>query len=291
MSKTPAGSKVRQAQDPAQKHVRGSATRETKGTGTNGNRVTGVERALALLRHVATRRTPANLTELASEEGLSGSVTYKLLQALVAQDLVRHDPDRKTYGPGLGMYNLASAILHGATFMDVARANMRELVARTGESACLNLLDAPHDAFMVSAVEECGEPLQYVLRMGELLPLHAGASGKSILAFQPPAVIRRVLSRKLEKVTTGTVVDSATLREQLESIRRAGHCVSYGERLEGAVGIAAPILDHASRSIGSVQLTVPKVRFDRAALPRFLPAVMETARHISAAAQSLQGAH
>jgi IclR family acetate operon transcriptional repressor len=251
----------------------------------------GVERALVLLRHVATRGEPASLTELAAAQGLSGSVAYKLLQTLVAQGLVRNDPVRKTYSPGLGLYNLASAILHGTTFIDVARANMRELVARTGESACLNLLDAQHDAFMVSAVEESGEPLQYVLRMGELLPLHAGASGKAILAFQPPALTKRVLSRKLEAVTRGTVVDASTLREQLTAIRRAGHCVSYGERLEGAVGIAAPILDHASLAIGSVQLTVPKVRFDRSRLPSLVPAVMETAAHISAAAHALPSVH
>lgn len=277
MGKVPAASREPRAKDKAEP--------------AGGKGAAGVERALALLRLVATRGEPASLTELAAAQGLSGSVAYKLLQTLVAQGLVLNDPVRKTYSPGLGLYNLASAILHGTTFIDVARANMRALVARTGESACLNLLDAPNAAFTVSAVEECGEPLQYVLRMGELLPLHAGASGKSILAFQPPALMKRVLSRKLERVTRGTVVDAQTLREQLASIRKAGHCVSYGERLEGAVGIAAPILDHADLAIGSVQLTVPKVRFDRAMLPRFVPAVMETAAHISAAAQALPSVH
>ena len=44
-------------------------------------------------------------------------------------------------------------------------------------------------------------------------------SGESILAFQPPELIRRVLSRKLPAVTSGTVVDAAALREHEAVIR------------------------------------------------------------------------
>ncbi len=265
----------------------GAARGKSAAPATPAPVASGTERALGLLRAIAERGGESSLTDLAAAQGLTGSVAYKLLQLLVAQGLVENDPDRKTYRAGLGLFNLATAILHGTSFVDIARANMRELVGRTGESACLNLLDAQRESFTVAAVEECGAPLQYMLRIGQLHPLHAGASGKSILAFQPPDVIRRVLSRKLDPVTSGTVVDSAALREQLEAIRRTGLCVSYGERLEGAVGIAAPILNHSAVAVGSVQLTVPRLRFDKAKLPSFSPAVIETAARISAAAQSL----
>ena len=79
------------------------------------------------------------------------------------------------------------------------------------------------------------------------------------------------------------------VREQLSMIRRTGYCVSLGERLEGAVGVAAPILDHSSLAIGSVQLTIPRHRFDKAMLPLLVPAVVDTAARINAAAQSLPG--
>ena len=37
--------------------------------------------------------------------------------------------------------------------------------------------------------------------------------------------------------------------------------MSHGERLAGAVGIAAPVWDNGSRISGSVQLTIPEFRF------------------------------
>ena len=246
-----------------------------------------MERAIGLLRKVATLGTEASLTQLSETQGLTRSATYKLLQTLVAQGLVQHEPNRKTYRAGLGLYNLATTILHQTSFIQVARANMRALVERTGESACLNLLDAHNAAFTVSAVEETAAPLQYVLELGRLHPLHAGASGKAILAFQSPDLVKRILARKLDRVTKGTVVDPATLRDQLSMIRRAGYCVSFGERLEGAVGVAAPILDDSSLAIGSVQLTIPQHRFDKGMLPVLAPAVIDAAAQISAAAQSL----
>jgi DNA-binding IclR family transcriptional regulator len=246
-----------------------------------------VERAIALLSHIATQAGEANLTELSESQGLSRSVAYKLLQTLVAEGLVEHDPKRKTYRAGLGLYNLATAILHRTSFMQLARANMRALVQCTGESACLNLLDATGSAFTVAAVEESPAPLQYVIPLGRRHPLHAGASGKAILAFQPDETLKRVLGRKLEAVTDGTVVDPVLLREQLAKVRRAGYAVSMGERLVGAVGIAAPIFGHSEHAVGSVQLTIPKHRFKQALVAQFAPAVTEAAALISGVAQAL----
>jgi DNA-binding IclR family transcriptional regulator len=99
--------------------------------------------------------------------------------------------------------------------------------------------------------------------------------------------VRRVLARKLNPVTTDTVVDPATLRAQLARVRKAGYAVSFGERPEGAVGIAAPILDTVGVAAGSVQLTIPKHRFKPELLARFAHAVTETGELISAASQSL----
>jgi len=215
----------------------------------------------------------------------------QLLQVLLSQGLVQQDPVGKTYRPGLGMYSLATTILHRTSFIQIARAIMRELVENSGESTCLNLLDRDRGVFSVAAVEESAAQLQYVIETDQFHPLHAGASGRAILAFQPDAFIDSVLTTALAAVTDQTLTDPALLRTQLVKIRATGYCVSAGERIAGAVGIAAPLRDSHGYATGSVQLTIPTHRFRQRDVARLSVSVMDAAQRISDAALALGHAH
>ena len=66
--------------------------------------------------------------------------------------------------------------------------------------------------------------------------------------------------------------DLDELRRELAEIRRRGHAVSHGELDEGASGVAAPILDHRRRFLGTVGISMSRHAFDteRAALEETL---------------------
>lgn len=269
-------------QRASESDVRADAPSEGDAVGS-GAPASGVARALALLGALAALDRDASLTELSAALGVSRSVAFKLLHTMVALGVVDHDVKRKTYRPGVGLYRLATLTLQGGSFLRIARAAMRDLVERTGESTCLNLLDRTRELFTVAAVEESSAPLQYVVELGHWHPLHAGASGKAILAFAPPDLRERVLRGKLDAVTRNTVVDARTLRRQLDDIRRDGYCLSVGERLIDARGVAAPIRDHDGQAIGSIQVTIPEHRFDRRRVPMLAREVMLAADRIGAA--------
>jgi IclR family acetate operon transcriptional repressor len=243
----------------------------------------GVARAVALLGKLAALDRDATLTELASSLALSRSVAYKLLHTMIELGVVDYDSARQAYRPGVELYRLSTLVLQKGSFLRIARNVMRDLTARTGESTCLNLLDRTRDLFTVAAVEESNAPLQYVIELGQWHPLHAGASGKAILAFAPPAMQSRVLQRRLAAVTTNTIVNARKLKQQLEEIRRDGYCLSMGERLIDARGIAAPIRDHSGFSIGSVQFTIPEHRFDRRRVAALAREVIHAADRIGMA--------
>lgn len=246
-----------------------------------------VVRAFALVSHLAETNHALSLTELAAALSLSRSTAFKLLQTLVASGMVAYDARRQRYRPGADLYRLASLVLQNGSFVEIARVAMRELTARMDESTCLNLLDPSRDAFTVAAVEESSSPLQYVIELGQWHPLHAGASGKAILAFAAPEIVERVLRSRLLPVTPDTVQDPGELTRQLAAIRTRGYDVSHGERLAGAVGIAAPILDASGCSVASVQVTIPQHRFDKRRLPLIARLVMQAAERIGTAASAL----
>lgn len=244
----------------------------------------GVMRAFALVSLLAQDNRPLTLTELAVPLGLSRSTTFKLLQTLAGIGVVAYDPRLQVYRPGADLYRLATVVLRSGSFVEIARIGMRELTAQTGESSCLNLLDAGREAFTVAAVEESAAALQYVLDLGQWHPLHAGASGKAILAFCPPELVARVLQARLVQLTPATVQDAKVLERQLAEVRKQGYSISIGERLVGAVGIAAPIRDVGGFAVASVQVTIPQHRFERRRLSAIARHVMQAADRIGSAA-------
>lgn len=244
----------------------------------------GVTRAFALVSHLAQENRALTLTELAASLDLSRSTAFKLLQTLAGIGLVAYDARLQVYRPGADLYRLATVVLQNGSFVEIARIGLRELTARTEESSCLNLLDPARDAFTVAAVEESSSALQYVLDLGQWHPLHAGASGKAILAFAPPELVARVLQARLAQLTPATVQDPKLLERQLVEVRKQGYSISMGERLVGAVGIAAPIRDAAGFAVASVQVTIPQHRFDRRRLPVIARHVMQAAERIGTAA-------
>lgn len=243
-------------------------------------RRSAVGRALGLLRRLALVTEDISLKDLGEAEGLPPDVAYKLLQQMVDEGFAAYDPVRKRYRPGIELLRLSTFLVQHASFVQVARSIMRELVAESGESTCLNLLDARRMLFTVAAVEESAAPLQYVLDLGALHPLHAGASGKAILAFLPDAAIDRIVREGLPAVTQRTVTDPVQLRFQIAEIRKQGYCISFGERLDGAVGIAVPVREPTGATIGSVQLTIPTQRFDPARADDYARQVLQAAERI-----------
>src|SRR5262249_22800504 len=89
-----------------------------------------------------------------------------------------------------------------------------------------------------------------------------GASGRAVMAFLPKKQIEKAIRRhRLPAVTTHTITSQAKLFRELATVRRAGYAISDGERLEQAVGIAAPVFRGNGDVFGSILVTIPKFRF------------------------------
>jgi DNA-binding IclR family transcriptional regulator len=101
---------------------------------------------------------------------------------------------------------------------------------------------------------------------GRRFPLHAGASGKAILATWKSRDIERYIEAGLEPLSAGTIVDPPALRAELARIRRNGYCTSRGETVEDSEigGMAAAIFDHDGIAEASIAVGLPGHRLDNA---------------------------
>jgi DNA-binding IclR family transcriptional regulator len=97
---------------------------------------------------------------------------------------------------------------------------------------------------------------------GQILPLHAGAPSKLLLAYAGPKDLDHYLSLPLEAFTAQTVVDLETLANQLRAIRDQGHCATESEVDIGVCDLAVPLLDSRQRVLAALSTSGPCFRMD-----------------------------
>lgn len=242
-----------------------------------------LEKALRLLTWVADTEAPSwGVREVARELGMAPSTAYRTLSMLEDADVVTLDVATGRYRLALEYLRLSSRLAADVPIRRAARPKMIELVESTGETAYLGLYDPRHMKMMYVDLVESPHPVQYTMARYEWLELCAGAGGLGILPFLRQDEIDRVLATtELRPLTPDTITDSRKLRQELELIRKRGYTVSVGQRIAGAVGIAAPIFGPDQLVIGDLVLALPASRYARRKAPVLGRRVADAAAEVS----------
>lgn len=215
--------------------------------------------------------------ELGNRLGVSPSSAHRLLGDLEELGMVFRT-SAGNYRLGMEFLRLAWTASTRFPLREAADDVLAELTERSGESSFFGLYDEQRRRMMFAASADSAHPLRYTLPTGVWLPLHAGASGLAILAFLPADVQAEVAAGGLDALTERTLVDGSGLAERLARIRRDGYAISHGERIAGAIAIAAPVLGSADAVIGDVGVTIPESRFNAAATSDLVALVKQSAR-------------
>jgi DNA-binding IclR family transcriptional regulator len=109
-----------------------------------------------------------------------------------------------------------------------------------------------------------------------------------MLAFLPAGERRALYAGPLDRFTDRTLTGPGEVEEECARIRAQGYACSRGQRIVGAVGLAAPVFDAAGAVFGDVCLTVPEARFDEALEPRYGGLLVAAAAEVSADLRSAQ---
>jgi DNA-binding IclR family transcriptional regulator len=121
-----------------------------------------------------------------------------------------------------------------------------------------------------------------VLEVGALLPVHATAMGKVLLAFHP-YLTAELGNGALQRYTSCTITDPKLLAIELEQVREQGWALSLEELIEGETSCAAPIRDRQGAAVGAIAISGPTERLCDGTQPRaeLVSYVREGARTIS----------
>lgn len=221
--------------------------------------VQSIERAAAVLRSLARAPEGQGLVELAKSLGLPKGTTHGIVRTLQAVGFA--DQDRRTarYHLGASLLDLGNGYLDTNELRSCAINWSDPLASRTGAAVRVGRL-VHGEVMIVHHVFRPDDSVQ-VLEVGTLLPSHASALGKVLLAFDPTAV-GSLEGDVLPAHTYRTLVRRSDLVAELERIRARGWASEREEHALGGAAIAAPIRDNGGLVVAAVGIAgTPRTLF------------------------------
>ncbi|WP_051138214.1 IclR family transcriptional regulator [Streptomyces canus] len=243
------------------------------------DRTEATARVADVLLHFLGGSETQGVSEIARDLGLSKAVVHRILRTLVDRDLLGFDVGTRRYRMGPAVAALGSRALRDSDLRRAALPILRDLASRAGETATVSALVADERVYLDQVISD--DEIKMTVEIGRRWPLHAGSSGRAVLAFLEPAHRDRILAGDLPALTDSTIVDKEVLRERLAEVRREGLAFSGGERQAGAASVAAPVLDVDGHAIGALSVCGPVNRFNYEVRARLASALRAGADELS----------
>ncbi len=235
----------------------GEAAPENSGAGT-------VTRVVKLLACVAEADGDVSIKSLCQSLDLPASTVHRLLGLLTKDGIIERAATRARYGPGPEFVRIGSLVAAKVRIADLARPVMRALADESDET-CVLLQYLPNSRkVMALHAEYSSHPLRYQIDMFQPHSLLWGATGRSVLAFLSEPEIEAAIRDNDRSPATGKSLPArAVLMKELKEIRERGYAITHGQKIAGAVGLAAPLFNSENAAIGSLSVTVPNARFSQ----------------------------
>lgn len=240
--------------------------------------VESVAKALNIMECFIDAETELSLKDISEKTGLYKSRILRLCGTLVANGfLIRLE--RSAYKLGPKLMTLGKIYEHTNPLATISRPILQELSTETGESTKIFIIDGHQRLCLVR--EKGTHPLRYAINEGDTMVLHAGASGKLLLAYAPESFRNEILGRTLEKITHTTIIERHRLEKEFENIRSLGYAFSKEEMVPEVGGLAAPVFDHNNHVCAALTISGPIQRFTAARLKDMVQSLKSAARKLS----------
>lgn len=198
------------------------------------------------------------ITDIAEYCNYSTSTVHRLLQDLKELNWAIQDGNNHNYylGPLITHLSSNQIISHRYLIMQALREMIR-LAGTTEETVNLAVMIQLHYTLIHEIASK--HDLRITEESKRLGPLYIGATAKVLLSQLGDEELRTTLKHiRFDQVTEKTVTDKQLLMTQLKECREKGYCVTYGERIPGAICISAPIKNYICPA--SLSIVGPKNR-------------------------------
>lgn len=217
-----------------------------------GEKMDGAFKVTAIMEALCSSSSPMTVREVEEKTGIPKSTAHRFLTSLEERRWAFRDPGTEGYRPGIRFFLLSQESSFYDELIRAADPEMKDLVRATGNTAILSVAEGD-GGLCIHSVEPLSA-LKVTAQRGMAIPLHAGATGKVLLAFGPREVRERVLASSLRSPRGDGAASREELERELDRIRAQGFALSREEWMAHAGDVSVPLFD--GRGIFVAQLGV-----------------------------------
>lgn len=225
-----------------------------------------LEKSIDVMKYMSDHASPegVTITELSENLGLSKNNVHRILDTLLAGELVDRLPGKQTYMLGWGLYELSKTvpIYHNINTSDYVSV-MGDLCSRVSESVNMGICSGNNECIILCKVVPNRSTL-ISTQVGSVQPLHVTALGKVFMSEWSAKQIVAYFDTIRAKKLTQNSIDNADqmISECMESVNR-GYAVDDEENIEGIRCIAMPVRDYTEKIVAAVSVSAPVSRMPK----------------------------
>ena len=195
-----------------------------------------------------------SLSELATRLELAPSTTHGIVRTLVEHGMVVQERGSSRYQLGPAVLRLGNVYLDTLELRSKTIPWAEDLARRTTLAVRTGVLLI--DDVVIIHHEPRPDGSRQMPEVGIVIPVHASALGKAMLAFLPDDE-KRVLTGSLRSMTGETLTSPDELRQQLDEVRATGIALEQDEAVIGESALASPVFDSSGDAVGAIGVVIP----------------------------------
>jgi DNA-binding IclR family transcriptional regulator len=216
-----------------------------------------------------------SLAEISRRSGIAKTSAYRLAQALVEWGILEREGT--DYRLGMRLFELGARVPRIRVLRQTVHPYISVLQTLTKETIHLAVLDGLQSLFIEKETGFTQDPRP--TRTAGRTDLHSSATGKVLLAFNPPHVLDAVIQRGLTRHTPRTITNPNVLRDRISQVQEQGYAIEHEELTTGYMAIAVPLVGDDRIGVGAISICAPTFRAD---IPRYLTALTTVKKQIEA---------
>ncbi|MEH2498893.1 DNA-binding IclR family transcriptional regulator [Bradyrhizobium sp. AZCC 1678] len=229
-------------------------------TSVRGDTPGTVQRVLHVIQYFA-RHRESSLKEMSDALELPPSTCHRLLEIMRREGFIDTVPGQRKYRLGIELLRVCAEIQSNHDLTDIAMPFLEKIADESGETAVFSLYLPSAKKICYALKVDSRAALRYDIRLNVPISLLWGASGLSIAAFLPRQDIDLAYADEGPSPVNGVSLPSRDeLELRLDQIRQAGYAITFGEKMAGAIGIAAPVFGRSDMVFGSLLVVYPSLR-------------------------------
>ncbi len=238
-----------------------------------------LEKCVRILTLFSKTKPTATVSYITKQLGLPSSTIYRYIAMLKRSGLIEQTDQAGMYCLGTKILELAHNVPKKSV-QETSLPIMAQLSGKAGETVTLTGL-REHDGICLEKVDG-HHAFRVSFERGTTFPLHAGASGKVLLAHLDPQKQDQIIKElKYDKFSETTITEPKQLKAEIATISKQGFALSNGEMIHGTYGIAAPIFSLSRNVIAALSISAPNHRLEEKQRKQMVQLIVAAANKIT----------